>query len=182
MARPDPLPASGPFPSSGPDEQVIRRMHTHPVALVWPTLAFLLLAAGIGAAVALLPQQGRPWTVWASLALALVLLVWWCFLPLARWWSNTWTLTTRRLVHQQGILTRTSHALPLTRVNDISSERGVLDRMLGCGTLKLTTAAEEPVWMRDVPDVTRVHEMISQLIHEVPNPGVHRSVDQEWRD
>jgi hypothetical protein len=36
--------------------------------------------------------------------------------------------------------------------------------MLGCGTLMLTTAAEQPVVLTDIPDVERVHVVMTELL------------------
>lgn len=157
-------------------------MHTHLKALLWPALALVLIAVGLGTALAMMPVEAEPWGPWSVLALAGLLFLALCLLPVLRWWSNTWTLTTRRLIHRQGILTRTSHDLPLTRINDIASERGLIDRLLGCGTLKLTTAAEDPVWMRDVPHVEDVHVLLSELIFSTPAPGTQDPYRQEHLD
>lgn len=163
----------------GAEEEVVRRMHTHAKALVLPVLVLLLLAVGLGAGLAKMPPEAQPWGSWAALGVAGVLLLTGVLLPVLRWLSNTWTLTNRRIIHRQGIITRTSHDLPLTRINDIASERGLLDRMLGCGTLKLTTAAEDPVYLRDIPDVEHVHVMLSELLFGAPAVGSGRA-DDDW--
>ncbi|MEL4358680.1 MULTISPECIES: PH domain-containing protein [unclassified Luteococcus] len=165
----------------GADEQVVRRMHTHAKALILPVMALLALAPLVGFGLAWLPADAQPWGSWALLGVGLVLLLGLVVLPILRWWCNTWTLTTRRIIHRQGILTRSGHDLPLTRINDIASERGLIDRVLGCGTLKLTTAAEDPVYLRDIPDVERVHVMLSELLFGSPDQALEQA-DEEWRD
>ncbi|MFZ2261868.1 PH domain-containing protein [Luteococcus japonicus] len=163
----------------GAEEEVVRQMHTHVKALILPVLVLVLLAVGLGAGLAKMPPEAEPWGSWAALGLVGVLLIVGVLLPVLRWLSNTWTLTNRRIIHRQGIITRTSHDLPLTRINDIASERGLLDRMLGCGSLKLTTAAEDPVYLRDIPDVEHVHVMLSELLFGAPALGTVRSAD-DW--
>ena len=41
-----------------------------------------------------------------------------------------------------------------------------MDRMFGCGTLTLLTAAEDPLTLRDVPSVEKVHTVIADLIFD----------------
>lgn len=156
----------------GADEQVVRALHTHAKVLLAPAAALLLLAVVLGAGLAMMPLRAQPWGSWALVAAVLVGLLATVVVPVLRWRSETWTLTTRRIIHRRGILTRTAHDLPLSRISDVESERGVLDRVLGCGTLRLMTAAEDPVLMVDVPDVEEVHVQLSELLFGAPEvPG-----------
>ena len=43
-------------------------------------------------------------------------------------------------------------------------ERSFTDRLLGCGSLTMTTAAEEPLTLVDIPDVERVHLTMTELL------------------
>jgi membrane protein YdbS with pleckstrin-like domain len=93
-------------------------------------------------------------------------------LPFLRWRTRTYTLTTRRLVTRSGILSKRSHDLPLSRVNDVSSERGLTDRVLGCGTLVVQTAAEGgSIVLVDVPDVEHVHATVTELLLDAGEPS-----------
>ena len=149
----------------GADEQEVLHTRTHAKALVLPAAALVIVAAGVGAGAALVPVGMRPVGQLAVGALGLVLVVWWCLVPLLRWRTTTYTLTTRRLVTRSGILNRRSHDLPLSRVNDVSSERGLTDRLLGCGTLIVQTAAESgTIVLDDVPDVEHVHQTMTELL------------------
>ena len=66
--------------------------------------------------------------------------------------------------HPQGVFTRTGHDLPLTRISDVQLEKNVDDRLFGCGTLALQTSADDPLLLRDVPQVETVQVEISNLI------------------
>jgi len=88
----------------------------------------------------------------------------WVVLPFLRWLTTTYTVTDRRIITRRGIITKTGHDLPLTRINNVAYERGLIDRILGCGTLVLTTAAEEPVTLNDIPDVERVHVVMTEIL------------------
>ncbi|WP_375423835.1 PH domain-containing protein [uncultured Friedmanniella sp.] len=153
----------------GADEQVVLHTRTHAKALVLPGAAFVLVGAGVGAGAALIPSSARPVGQLAIVAVGVLLAIWWCLVPFLRWRTTTYTLTTRRLVTRSGILNKRSHGLPLSRVNDVSSERGLTDRMLGCGTLVVQTAAEGgSIVLVDVPEVELVHHTMTELLLGVP--------------
>jgi uncharacterized membrane protein YdbT with pleckstrin-like domain len=84
--------------------------------------------------------------------------------PFLKWLTTTYTFTDRRIITRRGIINQTGHDLPLTRINNVAYERSLTDRMLGCGTLMLTTAAEQPVVLTDIPDVERVHVVMTELL------------------
>ena len=56
--------------------------------------------------------------------------------------------------------------LPLLRINDVSYQRSLMDRILGCGTLYIQTAAEGAVVLDDVPDVEHVHLVLTGLLFD----------------
>lgn len=159
----------------GTGEQVILVTRTHAKALILPILVFLLVCLATGAAIAVLPATWPSWSVWIVVGLALVLAGWGSFLPFLRWWTSTFTLTNRRIVMEHGILTKVGHDLPLVRVNNVEYERGLVDRMLGCGTLTLTTAADEPLVLTDIPDITRVHQTMTDLLFGIGLPATAES-------
>ena len=149
----------------GADEHVVIHTRTHAKALILPALALILIGGAVGVGAALMPPEGRPVGTLALLAVGLVLVLWWVVVPYLRWWTTTYTITNRRLITRSGILNKTGTDLPLNRVHEVSSERSVLDRMLGCGTLNISTAAEDGVVVLvDVPDVDHVHTELSELL------------------
>lgn len=148
----------------GADEDVIIELRTHAKALVGPVLWLVGLGVCTGVALALLPGTWQPWGSWAVAAVVVVLIVALVVVPFLRWRTSTYTITERRVITRKGILNKTGHDLPLSRVNNIAYERSFLDRLLGCGTLVLTTAAEQPLALPDVPDVERVHVVMTELL------------------
>ena len=149
----------------GADEHVVIHTRTHAKALILPALALILIGGAVGVGAALMPAEARPVGTLAALAVGLVLVVWFVVVPYLRWWTTTYTITNRRLITRSGILNKTGTDLPLNRVHEVSSERSLLDRMLGCGTLNISTAAEDGVVvLADVPDAEHVHTAISELL------------------
>ena len=78
--------------------------------------------------------------------------------------TSTYTITDRRIITRKGIINKVGHDLPLRRINNVNYERSLTDRMLGCGTLILETAAGQPLILHDVPKVERVHVAITELL------------------
>jgi uncharacterized membrane protein YdbT with pleckstrin-like domain len=69
------------------------------------------------------------------------------------------------LITRTGILSKQGKDLPLIRINDVSYDRSLLDRMLGCGTLNIQTAGEDStITLDDVPEVERIHVIMSELL------------------
>jgi len=146
----------------GPDEQIIVSTRTHVKALLLPAL-ILIVTAGLAAfLVALVDVKAVDWLI---LAVALVVFVWWVFIPFLNWLTTEYTVTNRRLITRTGILTRKGHDIPMPRISDVASERGVIDRLLKCGTLVLADASEQKVHLHDIPRVEEVQLKIANLLH-----------------
>lgn len=153
------------------DEQVVLHLRTHMKALFWPLMALFATAAVFGVLLAWLPADWRPWSIYALIALVLVVVIALTVIPFLRWRTSTYTVTNRRIITRKGILNKTGHDLPLRSINNVTYERSVTDRMLGCGTLVLETAADEPLALPDVPGVERVNTIIADLLFDgVPDP------------
>ena len=150
----------------GVDEVEVLHLRTHGKALVAPALVLLLLAVGSGIGLAAIPAAWQPWAGGVEFVLVVLVLGAWVVAPYLRWLTTTYTLTDRRIITRRGIINTTGHDLPLSRINNVAYERSLLDRVLGCGTLILTTAAEAPVALHDIPDVERVHVVMTELLFD----------------
>ena len=129
--------------------------------MILPALAFVLIAAAVGVGAALIPREARPLGQLAIGVLGVVLAIWLVVLPFLRWLTTTYTITNRRLI----TLNKVGKELPLNRINEVSYERSLTDRMLGCGSLIVQTAAEDgTIVLHDVPDVEHVNLEMTQLL------------------
>lgn len=148
-------------------EQVVLSVRTHVKALLVPALVLVLTSAAGGFLSAIAPDgdSGRYLRIAVIVAAALVILRW-TVLPFIRWMTSTYTVTNRRLIAQAGILTRSGRVIPLQRINDVSFERNLTDRMLGCGTLIVHDASEQGggLTLPDVPRIEEVHRTITDLV------------------
>ena len=99
--------------------------------------------------------------------IALAVAVWLVVKPFLRWLTTTYTVTDRRLITRTGIFSRRGHDIPVPRISDVAYEHGLVDRMLGCGTLVISDASEQGrVRLSDIPHVEQVHLAISDLLFD----------------
>ena len=146
-------------------EQVVVSVRTHPKALIGPVALLILVVAGVITAAMLQPDNSKLGLIAEIVAVPVVLV--WVVIPFLRWMTATYTVTNRRLITRSGIVTRTGRDIPLFRINDVAYEKGLLDRILGCGTLIISDATENAgVVLPDVPNVERVHLQISDLLFD----------------
>ncbi|WP_020576847.1 PH domain-containing protein [Actinopolymorpha alba] len=151
----------------GEDEQLVMSMRTHWKIMIGPVLLLLCTAAAAVVLVALIPAgEYQQWVQLGIVVLAGLAVLIYSVWPFLNWIASTYAVTDRRLITRQGVITRTGRDIPLTRVNDVSSERGLIDRLLGCGTLVIWSAGEQgKVTLPDVPHVEDVQRMISELVY-----------------
>lgn len=154
----------------GQGEVEVLHLRTHAKALIAPAVVLLLLAVGVGFAFAFVPASMASWASWVIGVLAVLVLVIWVIWPFLIWISSTYTFTNRRIITRHGIITKKGHDLPLSRINNVAYERSLSDRIFGCGTLQLTTAADAPVTLADIPDVERVHVVMTELLFAGEDP------------
>ncbi|MEV0678292.1 PH domain-containing protein [Actinosynnema sp. NPDC050436] len=162
MAYPDDL--------LGPSEHVVIHKHPHWKVLLLPALV-LLVVVGAAAALAVwaadLSWASTAWLVIA--AVAAVLVAWLVLTPVVRWRTTHFTITSDRVMYREGVLKRTGLVIPLTRVSSVRFEHGPLDRVLGCGTLIIESASDEPLEFDDIPDVERAHSLLYRGINDNPD-------------
>ena len=132
----------------GDGERIELDLRPHGKALVRPVLVLVGLAFLASYAFFSLPTGptgGAPLARWAVLCAALGLVTWWVVPPLLRWRTSTAVATNRRIVVRAGIVSRIGQDVPLHRITDVSFAHGLLDRVLGCGTVTLSTTTMSPV-------------------------------------
>jgi uncharacterized membrane protein YdbT with pleckstrin-like domain len=153
-------------------ESVIWSTRTHAKALFVPAVV-LILAAGVGGYLSSLPDSNK--TVWLTViwVVAGLLILAYSVWPFLKWFTTTYTVTDRRLTTHSGVISRTGHDIPLARISDVSYEKNLVDRILGCGTLVVSDASEQGrVPLGDVPRVEQRQLQLSDLLfHGARPPG-----------
>lgn len=152
-----------------PGERVVLEVHEHWKHLAGTIGICLLALAGLVVVLSVSPDggvgawlDGLGWVAFAGVVLVFGVG------PVVRWWYRTYTLTTERLSTREGVVRRRGRDIPLSRVNDVAFEQGLLDRLAGCGTLRVSAASEEgTVVLDDIPRVHDVSARMNQLVRDV---------------
>ena len=165
MAYPDDL--------LGEDEHVVIHKHPHWKMLFWPTVVFLITVAAGAYLAALVSSQSWRNYAWIAIgAIALIVIVWIVLGPLIRWRTTHFVLTTHRVMVREGVLTRTGIDIPMSRINSVQFRHGLLDRLVGAGTLIIESAADDPLEFDDIPQVERVHSLLYREVNTGPTDNV----------
>jgi membrane protein YdbS with pleckstrin-like domain len=171
MAYPDDLLSSG--------EHVVIHRHPHWKMLIFPVF-WLLVVVALGTYLAGLVVD-QPWATIAWIALAvvgLVLITWLTLAPLMRWRTTHFIVTSDRVMAREGVFKRTGLDIPLSRINSVRFEHSLIDRVLGCGTLIIESASDEPLEFDDIPSVERVHSLLYREVNDNPDDDFHpRTLD-----
>jgi uncharacterized membrane protein YdbT with pleckstrin-like domain len=147
-------------------ESVVVDTRTHPKAVIMPGIVLLVTLV---VAVYLDRKVSNGVVSLIVWLLALVVIVVWSVRPFLSWLTATYTITNRRLITREGLVARRGHDIPLARISDVAFDQGVLDRMLGCGTLVVSDASTHgSVRLHDIPDVESVQRTLTDLLG-----GVH---------
>jgi uncharacterized membrane protein YdbT with pleckstrin-like domain len=145
-------------------ESIVFSTRTHVKALLLPAIILILVAGAAGYALGQVDNKVLKYVIAAvAVVIILVYTVW----PFLKWMTATYTVTNRRLTTHTGVISRTGHDIPLARISDVSYEKGLLDRVLGCGTLIVSDASEKGrVALPDVPQVERRQLQLSDLLYQ----------------
>jgi membrane protein YdbS with pleckstrin-like domain len=144
-------------------EYVVLSVRSHGKALIWPVAVLFLVVAALITTLMMAPHNSV--LALGAAVVAIPVLVVWSLFPFMAWMSSTYTVTNRRLITRHGVLTRTGRDIPLFRINDVAYEMGLIDRILGCGTLIISDATEKAgVVLPDIPNVEQVQLQISDLL------------------
>jgi uncharacterized membrane protein YdbT with pleckstrin-like domain len=138
-------------------EELILDLRPHWIALTLPTLAAVVAFAGVMWGI----FEYRDADLWLLLAFAIVLLVY----PIPRlvWWlTSHFVVTSDRVIHREGWISKRSMEVPLEAINDVRFEQGIFDRIVGAGTVTIQSASESG---RQVFDHIRKPEEVQKTIY-----------------
>ena len=161
------------YPSKllGNDEQVQFELRPAWKTLIWPIIWFIIIVGLFG----FLMGKVRSWfdgvtgdiMMWGLVFVALVALVVLVIRPVLFWWTTQYVFTNRRIIIRTGIVARRGRDMPLSKVNDVSFDHSVWERMLNCGTLMIESAAENgQLIIENIPNVENVQREVYRLHDE----------------
>jgi uncharacterized membrane protein YdbT with pleckstrin-like domain len=161
------------------DEEVVRHLHPHWLTLFWPVVRFLVIVgvASFGAAVIPAGQQQGLLRI-LVLVLALLLLLTVVLVPVLRWRTTHYVITTHRLLFREGVLARRGRDLGLSRISDVSYRQTLWERIINSGTISIESAGESgPTVLRRIPDSDRVQQLLNHMVEEDADRRAQESAD-----
>lgn len=85
----------------------------------------------------------------------------WAAIRVARRQTTEFVVTTHRLVYRSGLMAKRGKEIPLERINDISFNQSVFERMIGTGDLAIESAgAQSRETFSDIPKPSQVQNEI----------------------
>ena len=152
-----------PFPRKllNDDEDIILDLHPHWWSLVGPILA--TVAASAVAVLLVRSDLDAVVAEWLVLALVVVSLLW-LLVRYVKWRTTHFVLTTDRLIHRSGVLSKQGREIPLERINDLTVNQSLFERMIRAGDVLIESGGERG----------------QSLLGDLPNPfGVQNAIYTE---
>jgi uncharacterized membrane protein YdbT with pleckstrin-like domain len=113
------------------------------------------------------PAMFRAHPFWFSLCVLLIAAFGIGILILLYWYIKTrataLTVTDSELMYERGILSKDRTAVSLKHVRSVHITQGFVNRILGVGTIQISTAGDEPEFtIADMPDPYVIQEAIAK--------------------
>jgi uncharacterized membrane protein YdbT with pleckstrin-like domain len=146
-------------------EELVLDLRPHWIALVWPAIVTALVIAGWVLALTYAPDDGtgRSIMVWGSLAIGLVILIWWPLRAIVAWATSNFAVTSDRVIHREGFIAKHTMEIPLEAINDVRFSQSIFERMVGAGDVVIQSASE---FGRNVFANIRNPEAVQRTIYE----------------
>lgn len=142
-------------------ERAIARLRPHARALVLPSISLAVLVGAATFGAFALDE------LWQSLAVLLAGVIAICVLwvlPLLRWLSSQYLITTRRVVLRSGLFVRTRQEVLLSRSYDVTVRQAGLQSAFRSGDVLINTGLDRPIVLRDVPRADLVQRALGDVM------------------
>ncbi len=138
-------------------ERIVMRAQLHAVVYVWPVVLAIASLVVMGFA-AFIDQTAYPLTV--GVVMLLVAVIWAVLIHDNR----KYVLTNKRLIEKVGIVRRESREILLRKCEGVQLSQSMLGRILGYGTVTVSTTGEAVNDYRYIKDPIRFSTQINQQI------------------
>ncbi len=122
----------------------------------WVLAGFVTVVLLVGIFFIPMESKGWLWMTWLVICVAM----WGGFaMQLAyRKLTFKYRLTTQRFIHESGLLKRVTDRIEVIDIDDVSFEQRIVERMLGVGTIKITSSdrSHPELYMRGIEKVKEV--------------------------
>ena len=163
----------------GEGEHIEYETRPHWRILFVPLVAFLLTVGITSFLFGKISGSSTADTVarWVVFLIAASAISYWVIRPIIFWATTLYVFTNRRIITRTGLVARKGRDMPLSRVNDVSFNHSVLERIFNCGTLMVESAGERgQLQIDNVPNVETLQREIYRL-HEEDDVRRRRAVE-----
>jgi uncharacterized membrane protein YdbT with pleckstrin-like domain len=147
-----------PFPRKllNDDEDIVLDLHPH-----WWYLAGAVVAVVASSVLGVyLGRTDNSILGIAGLVIIAVALVW-LLVRYLKWRSTNFVLTTDRLIHRSGVLAKHGREIPLERINDLTVNQSIFERIIRAGDVMIESGGERgQSLLSDLPNPFRVQNAI----------------------
>jgi len=149
-------------------ERVEKNLHPHWLTVAGPVLLGAALAVGCLWAAAATPDDRTGNLVqWVVVAVAVATAIPLVVVPLLRWRTTHYVITSHRVMVRKGILNKMGKDITLSKITDVSFRQTLFDRVVNAGSLNIESAGDSPDEMlRFIPDSNDVQQLINRLVDQ----------------
>lgn len=151
------------------DEELVYATRQHWTRLFTEFVLLVLIWLVAGAIVWFLPSAVSFGHIvgYVVAGIATIATVRYWLVPLLAWRGIIYIVTTKRIYKRSGFLTKTGHSIPLSRVNDVSFQATLWERILGEGTVSIQSASEHGMLtLKHIPEPENIKDVIYQAMDE----------------
>ncbi|HEU5113347.1 MAG TPA: PH domain-containing protein [Acidimicrobiia bacterium] len=142
-----------------PGEQIMSEFRPHWSGIVKEAILSILALVLI----VLIAVQGFSWGLWAIGALILI----WLILVargFIRWFTTQHVITTERVIHRLGLVSKQGKEIPLEVINDVAFNQSAWERIFGTGDLLIESAGTHgQSKYTDIPNPEAIQSLIYQV-------------------
>jgi uncharacterized membrane protein YdbT with pleckstrin-like domain len=151
------------FPSKllNDGEDVVLDLHPHWWFFVGPVVALVVtVVATVGVAALNLPDL-----LWYVLLALMAVNLLWLLGRLLRWRTTNFVVTTDRIIYRSGVVAKKGKEIPLERLNDISFNQTIFERILGAGDLVIESGGERG--QQSFTDIPRPSHVQNEIYRQI---------------
>lgn len=132
------------------------------LALVFQCFVAAAVVIGIGVGLFMFIENFPWWGLAIAIVIGLLVLI----LPLLLVRKNRYKISNYRIDYEQGLISKRIDTIELWHVDDVQMRQGVIDRMLGVGTINIhSNDATNPILpLRSLPEPRKLYDAIKQRV------------------
>ena len=148
----------------GENEELVLDIRPHWIALVAPALITILLVVLETLILANIPAGWPDVLPWILVGAGLLFFLAVPARSIVTWATSHFVVTSERVIHRSGWLSRRSMEMQLERINDVRFEQSVFERIVGAGDLIIESGGE--YGQNHFSDIRKPEE-VQKLIYEM---------------